>query len=161
SVPAGVYPPDGFPVPLWMQGKGYSPYRVVVGVKSPVPLRTEGAAVLPGVDNSNVLGNPDPAVVRRTTTDADFQSPARTVGGGQQGAAQAPAPTATLPPPHVPAHGPATDDLPQGFLLLAPPEDTSPAFAAADPFAGPNLGQVPPATPLARTATLEYTRFFP
>src|SRR5262249_27716891 len=74
SVPAGAHQPDGFPVPLRMgQGpQAYAPYRVVIGVPSPVLWRPTGAAILPGGDNDNVLGNPDPAVVRGATTTADF-----------------------------------------------------------------------------------------
>ena len=54
---ATAYPPDALPVPLRMgAGAGaYAPYRVMVGVNSPVLWRSPGAAVLPGFADDNVL----------------------------------------------------------------------------------------------------------
>jgi hypothetical protein len=133
SLPGNVYQPDALPVPLWMGagGAAYTPYRVVLGVGSPAPPRPTGAAILPGPDNDNVLGNPEPAVVRQATTDLDFAP-----GAG------------------VPAHGPGVI---QGFLLLGPPPSAFPPFAARDPFtAGPAVF-----TPTVRSPNLEYSRFFP
>jgi hypothetical protein len=106
---AGHAPADAAPAPLWMAGpaSGYAPYRVVLGVPSTVPNRDAGAAILPGPDNDNVLGNPEPGTVRQATTDGDF------AGGA------------------VSAYSPG---LPQGFTLLGPPVSPVPAFAAHDPF---------------------------
>jgi hypothetical protein len=130
----GVSPADAAPVPLVMGGPAgaYSPYRIVLGVKSPGPsLLASAAAVLPGVENDNVLGNPEPAAVRQATTDLDF------VAAGV-----------------LPGHNPGST---QGFLLLGPPASAFPPFAARDPFTG---GAVL-LTPVVRSPSLEYSRFFP
>jgi hypothetical protein len=165
AVPPGTHQPDRFPVPLRM-GVGataYSPYRVLIGVKSPVPGRAAGAAVLPGVENDNVLGNPDLAVLRRATTDADLVEPLRLIGPGRQpdwpGASGPPA-YRSLASPYVPAHGPDTNDLPQGFMLLGPPEDGPELLAAFDPFRDEAGMGIPRQTPLLRAAGLQYSRAF-
>src|SRR5262249_53552643 len=77
SVPANVYQPDSWPIPLRMTTGAlvYSPYRVAVAVKSR-PFAGATATILPGVDNDNVLGNPEPGTVRTATTDADLASSA-------------------------------------------------------------------------------------
>src|SRR5262249_40962525 len=104
AVPADVYQPDSFPVPLRL-GAGaaaYTPYRLLFGVKSAVFDRANGAAVLPGFDNDNVLGNPEFAVVRQATTTDDFLTAATQIDGNPQ----PPWPGATgydaLPAPYVP-----------------------------------------------------------
>jgi hypothetical protein len=109
TLPANVMQQDRLPVPLLVTGKGgaYSPYRLVIGVNSPVPFRVPGAAILPGVDNDNVLGCPEPDVVRQATTDDDFTGI-----------------------PVAPPRG-ATE----GIVLLGPPADGSVPWAAYDPFA--------------------------
>jgi hypothetical protein len=163
TLPANTYAPDRFPVPLRM-GSGsaaYTPYRLVLGVKSPVPNRPTGVAVLPTFDNDNVLGNPDPAAVRAATTTDDFLSPAVLLDGGAQQPWPETAGYAALPAPHVPAHGADTDTLPQGFLLLGPPVEAPAPFPDYDPFGTANSGAIPPATPVVRTPSLTYSRFFP
>lgn len=88
TLPANLLQQDRLPVPLRMTGRGsaYSPYRLVIGVNAPVPFRVPGAAILPGVDNDNVLGCPEPAVIRQATTDDDFATmtvaPPRGSGAG-------------------------------------------------------------------------------
>src|SRR5262249_4191655 len=108
-----VYPPDGWPVPLRM-GDGvttYTPYRLVLGVKAAVPMLPTGAAVLPGADNDNVLGNPEPAAVRQATTLADF---------------------AHLP--GVPAPRPAPLRAAAGLLRVGPPPWPAPPLGRHGPL---------------------------
>src|SRR5262249_38327152 len=150
AVPRDAYQPHSFPVPLQM-GAGpaaYAPYRVVVGVKSPVQGQPASAAVLPGPDNDNVLGNPDLAVVRGAP--APLPPAAPRPHPPRPGAA-APPPSRGLPPPSLPAHGPDGGALPQGFLLLGPPEPAPDPFAAYDPFRAPNSAAIPDPTPVLRT----------
>jgi hypothetical protein len=121
-------PLDFLPVPLQVDaapnsvtGKSasYSPYRVVVA-----------PAFLPRPFNDNVLGKP--AAIRCSTTDADFASPARQVGGGVQAETLA-----------ILASG--------AFCLLGPPE-TSTRLALVPP----PTGTVPPETPWWPSANLQY-----
>ncbi len=162
--PPGTYRPDSFPVPLRMGwGGAYAPYRVMVGVKSVVPGHPAGAAILPGLENNNVLGNPELAAVRASTTDGDFFGPLATISGGEQPpwfAAKGPTPYGGIPSPYVPPHGPETDLLPSGFVLLGPPEEAPASFAAYDPFRRANRRGIPGATPLLRTPSLQYLRSF-
>ncbi|MCI0461853.1 MAG: hypothetical protein L0Z62_33295 [Gemmataceae bacterium] len=165
ALPAGVHPPDSFPVPLRMATgtEAYSPYRVVIGVKAPLGERPTGAAILPGPANDNVLGNPDLAAVRCATRDADFLSPVPTVGTGPQApwpGAFGPLPYRGFASPFVPAHGPDAEDWPQGFLLLGPPEAAPDPFPTFDPFVAPHHALIPKATPVLRTANLQYVRKF-
>ncbi len=170
AVAPTAYQPDAFGVPLRMGvgGAAYTPYRILVGVKSPVPLRATGAAILPGVADANVLGNPDLVAVRASTTDLDFLLPLPTVAGLPQPAWPGAGPYAATPSPYVPPHGPAAGALPQGFLLLGPPElpppkpgDPPDALLTFDPFDPANNLLIPRATPLLRTPSLQYTRLFP
>src|SRR6266481_3746627 len=102
--------------------------------RSPVDLRAAGAAILPGVANDNVLGNPEPGTIRQATIDDDFATS-----------------------PGVPPHGPDDGTLPQGFHLLGPLPSGQAPFAVQDPF----TAGIPAGTPMIRTANLEYVRFFP
>lgn len=109
------YQPNPQPIPLHMgQGpSGYSPYQVLLGVKSPVPLRSTGAAVLPGNDNDNVLGNPEPGTIRQATSDADFSgAPGVTALGFQL---LGPPRSQQLP---FAANDPFTSGLPKGTAVL-------------------------------------------
>src|SRR5206468_2677480 len=91
------------------------PYRVLIGVKPPGTLfQPKTSAISPGIDNDNVLGNP--ALLRTQTTNDDLAAV------------------------YVPAHGPDGVTMPQGFLLLGPPESGLPAFASYDPFASSGAG---------------------
>src|SRR5262249_10700921 len=115
AVAPTAYQPDALPVPLRMAAGpvAYTPYRVVVGVKSPVPWRTTGAAIRPGVGDDNVLGTPDRGVVRTATPDADFLGPLPTISGPPQPQWPGSGLYAPVPSPYLPAHGPATGALPQ------------------------------------------------
>jgi hypothetical protein len=160
TVPRGVYQPDSFPQPLRLgsAAAAYSPYRLLLGVKSAVPDRANGAAILPGFENDNVLGNPDPGVVRQA---ADFLSPATVLDGSPQPAWPGAPGYDGLASPYVPAHGPETDTLPQGFLLLGPPVDAPAPFPDYDAFRDPNNSTIPLPTPVMRSPGLQYARFFP
>jgi hypothetical protein len=165
SVPPGVQQTDAFPVPLRVSAGtvAHTPYRVMIGVKSPVPGRQAGSAILPGTENNNVLGNPELAAVRAATTDADFLPPLATIGNGQQPSwpgSQGGLPYGEIPSPYVPAHGPDDGTSPQGFLLLGPPQAAPDPFPARDPFAAANNALIPPPTPVLRTANLQYSRSF-
>src|SRR5262249_11045310 len=111
-----------------------------------------------------VLGNPDLAVVRGATTNADFLGPLLTAGAGPQPAwpgVAGPTPYRALPSPYLPAHGPYGGPLPQGFLLLGPPEAVPPdPVAAYGPFRAPNSARIPGPTPVLRTPGLQYFQTF-
>src|SRR5262249_10110409 len=127
----------------------------------PVFDRPVGAAIVPGFDNDNVLGNPDPAVIWTATTDADFFNPVAALDGSPQASWPAYTPYDDMASPYVPPHGPEPATLPQGLFLRGPRDMAPLPFAAGDPFANGNNGLIPPATPVLRTANLQYSRLFP
>src|SRR5262249_23696623 len=146
AVPQGVYQPDGFPVPLRLgAGAGYSPYRMLLGVKSPVPDRPNGAAILPGFHNDNVLGNPDAAAARQPT---GLLPPALRPDAPPQPAGPGEAGYDALPSPYLRAPGPETNSPPQGSLLVGPPAEAPAPFPDHDAFRDPNNGAIPAATPV-------------
>jgi hypothetical protein len=156
---------DGLPVPLYVQPipatqdsvstpgtrNGYAPYQVMVATRLGQPLVGTTDYHL------NVTGEPSVGEVRCRTDANDFAAAAATVAGPNQlnqflpSQAGAPPGSEYIRSPYIDVRGGQTGSP---YLLLGPPQEgTPPRDDARDTIKAP---RVPNATPILRTANLEY-----